>query len=91
MTWRQRIRKLMDRELAELPVNASKMEIKAALDRSWPSKESRVNHPYKIWLSERKKLYYEFGILEKPPEKAIRKGKKSKEIIISPGQLSLFK
>ena len=90
MTWRNVARKVILRAIAQLPPNASQAEIKKAIDSSfyW----ERKNYPYKMWLEERRKLYYYYGIVKKQPDRRSRKTRKPgigcDDTV--PGQLSLF-
>ncbi|NET74144.1 MAG: hypothetical protein F6K62_25415 [Sphaerospermopsis sp. SIO1G2] len=89
--WRKYAREVIEEAIASLPATASKSELKKAIDRAYPF-HMRENYPYKVWLDERRKKFYELGILEKQPDKLGRLTRKPgvKQDLVPPGQLSLF-
>lgn len=63
--------------------------LKAAIDASYPF-GVRKNHPYQIWLDERRKTFYELGLARQPTS-----GNRKRKPPIGcdstvPGQQSLF-
>ncbi|AFZ24760.1 hypothetical protein Cylst_2553 [Cylindrospermum stagnale PCC 7417] len=89
--WRQKSQQVIAKVVKELPEDATPQQIKQAIDKSYPF-GSRENHPYKIWLDERRKTFYDLGLAEKKPDK---KGRKTRIPAIKcdhvvEGQLSLF-
>lgn len=70
---------------------ATLQEIKDKIDKSYPFGQ-RINHPYKIWLDERKKAFIALGILEKRTDNVTSQSQKSSTKCDSTihQQLSLF-
>ncbi|MBD2488986.1 hypothetical protein [Aulosira sp. FACHB-615] len=63
-----------------------KRELKGRIDASYPF-GLRKNHPYKIWLDERRKVFYRYGLAQMPaPNRKPAIGCDS----TVPGQLQLF-
>lgn len=88
--WRLAARSAIQGAIASLPPDCDRTELKKAIDAAYPF-GSRENHPYKIWLSERKAFFIQLGIIPAPPAKMPKFKRKGKQpIAISPGQLSLF-
>jgi hypothetical protein len=67
-----------------------KQQLKCAIDASYPF-GTRKNHPYQIWLDERRKAFYRLGLAN---EKLRQKGQRPSYTNASnptvPGQQSLF-
>ncbi|MEH2201152.1 hypothetical protein [Nostoc sp.] len=67
-----------------------KQDLRCAIDASYPF-GARKNHPYQIWLDERRKAFYRLGLAEFQKG---RKGARRKPAIgcdpTIPGQQSLF-
>jgi hypothetical protein len=68
-----------------------KKAVNATIDAAYPF-GVRANHPYQIWLDERKEALINLGIEERKPgtkQKGAR-SPKPKQDEIAPGQMSLF-
>lgn len=81
--WRLAARAAIQKAIAAAPSDDLAV-IKKCIDAAYPFGE-RENHPYKMWLKERKLCFQELGII--PPET-----KKECDLCdrTPPGQLSLF-
>jgi hypothetical protein len=53
-TWRNVSRTVIDHALSTLPATATFADKKKAIDTAYPF-GPRSHHPYKVWLSERKR------------------------------------
>jgi hypothetical protein len=87
--WRLAARRAIQQTIASFPPDCDRAELKKAIDAAYPFGE-RAYHPYKIWLSERREIFIELGIISKPPAKIPKSKKKRKKPTVSPGQLNLF-
>lgn len=89
--WRIVARAAIQKAIASLPPECDRAELKKAIDQAYPFGE-REYYPYKVWLDERRKTFYELGIPTKQPDKRGRRTRKPevKHDFVSPGQLSLF-
>ncbi|HEY9804797.1 MAG TPA: hypothetical protein V6D25_30975 [Leptolyngbyaceae cyanobacterium] len=91
MTWRQTIRQAIDKAIQRAKSEGKdKQGIKKAIDESWQWGE-RTNHPYKVWLEERKTAYYMEGIItinSAKPKKTRQPVAKTDKVV--EGQLPLF-
>jgi hypothetical protein len=89
--WRLAARKAIQSAIASVEDSNDLVKIKKAIDSAYPF-GGRENYPYQVWLDERRKTFYELGILTKKPNKRGRKTKKVKCGCdrTSPGQLSLW-
>lgn len=59
--WRLAARRAIQRAIQSVPPGASPQELKKAIDAAYPF-GLRANHPYKIWLSERREYFKILGI-----------------------------
>ncbi|RCJ20105.1 hypothetical protein A6S26_05135 [Nostoc sp. ATCC 43529] len=94
--WRERATAAIDEAIAGFPADLNnlneqqKKELRCAIDASYPF-GLRKNHPYQVWLDERRKAFYRLGLAE---AQTGSKGAKRKPAIgcdaIVPGQQSLF-
>ncbi|MBD2437389.1 hypothetical protein [Nostoc sp. FACHB-110] len=65
---------------------AQKRDLRASIDASYPF-GLRKNHPYQMWLDERRKAFYRYGLAQMPaPNRKPAIGCDS----TVPGQLQLF-
>lgn len=89
--WRLAARRAIESAIASLPPDCDRSEIKKAIDQAYPF-GCRELYPYKVWLDERRKYFYDLGIIQKQPDKRGRKSRKPavKQDIVPPGQLSLW-
>ncbi|QKQ75572.1 hypothetical protein [Nostoc sp. TCL240-02] len=90
--WRERAAEAIASVIASASVDlknlslADKRKLKGAIDASYPF-GVRKNHPYQVWLDERRKTFYELGLARqsegnrKPPIRCDS---------TVPGQQSLF-
>ncbi|AFZ56907.1 hypothetical protein H6G54_12100 [Anabaena cylindrica FACHB-243] len=85
--WRLAARKAIESAIASVEDSKDLVKIKKAIDAAYPF-HRRECFPYKVWLSERKKYFYQLGILQKPPDKGGRRNEGRDRT--SPGQMSLF-
>jgi hypothetical protein len=90
--WREYMRGKISEALKALPTNPSKEEIATAIKNSYPF-SIRENHPYKIWLSEKREFLIAHGIKVRPAKK--QKTPKKRKPPTNPdgvvdGQLRLF-
>ncbi|WP_016953532.1 hypothetical protein [Anabaena sp. PCC 7108] len=86
--WRWAARAAIEKAIAQLPLECDRVQIKKAIDAAYPF-GTRAMHPYKIWLSERRKAFEELGLIppkKKPPKK---KPPTNPDGIVD-GQLRLF-
>jgi len=88
--WRLAARQAIQRAIASVE-DKNLAKIKKAIDEAYPF-GCREYYPYKIWLDEQRKSFYDLGILQKKPDTRGRRTRKPavKCDRISPGQLSLF-
>lgn len=93
--WRERAASAIETAISTIDIEkgelslADKRKLKGAIDASYPF-GVRKNHPYQVWLDERRKAFYRLG-LASPPEDG--KGKRKPPIGCDPtcpGQQSLF-
>lgn len=89
--WRLAARRAIQKAIASLPPDCDRSQLKKAIDQAYPFGE-REYYPYKVWLDERSKTFYELGILQAQPDKRGRRTRKPgvKCDRVPPGQLSLF-
>ncbi|WP_414527861.1 hypothetical protein [Nodularia chucula] len=59
--WRLAARRAIQRAIQSFPPGASPQEMKKIIDAAYPF-GLRANHPYKIWLSERREYFKILGI-----------------------------
>ena len=84
--WRLAARQAIQGAIASAPPGAFPYELKKAIDAAYPFGQ-RENHPYKIWLSERRAYFCDLGIHTQQQPKKKNRGKGDRT---SPGQLKLF-
>jgi hypothetical protein len=88
--WRLAAREAIQRAIASVE-DGDLVKIKKSIDASYPFGQ-RKYHPYKIWLDERRKHFYELGILQPKTDKLGRRTRKPSTGCdhVVEGQLSLF-
>ncbi|MDM9583068.1 hypothetical protein [Nostoc sp. GT001] len=94
--WREKAASVIEEAIANFSVDLEnltdqqKQDLRSAIDASYPF-GMRKNHPYQIWLDERRKAFYRLGLAE---AETGRRGAKRKSAIgcdsTVPGQQSLF-
>ncbi|MFK0733799.1 MAG: hypothetical protein ACFKPT_02500 [Gloeotrichia echinulata GP01] len=86
--WRDEARITINEAIAGIDLTnlseQQKKELRCAIDASYPF-GIRRNHPYKIWMDERRKAFYRLGLSE---PSALSNQKKADQSV--PGQMSIF-
>lgn len=88
--WRLAAREAIEKAIASVE-DGDLLKIKKAIDSAYPF-GMRDYYPYKVWLDERRKYFYELGILQPKPDRRGRPTRKPgvKCDRVPDGQLSLW-